>query len=135
MISTASAASQVNDLSLETANNCKHSNFWVAYDALDKNNKELIDTGIEMAKEQQKAMVQVGTSVIDKKEVKLANGFRYVMLENDYLKDVQLFQYPLALQKLALFIMETHKVRLLRELLSIFRRNMRKPKRSLSLWL
>lgn len=39
----------------------------------------------------------------------MADGFRYAMLENDYLKDVQLFQYPLALQKLALFVMETYK--------------------------
>jgi CMP-N-acetylneuraminic acid synthetase len=44
-------------------------------------------------------------------EVKAGEGFRYVFLENDYLKDIQLFQYPLALQKLALFVLETHKVR------------------------
>ena len=36
-------------------------------------------------------------------------GFRFVLLDNDYLKDIQLFQYPLALQKLALFIMETYQ--------------------------
>lgn len=65
--------------------------------------------GIEMAKELQKAMVQIGTSIIEKKEIKVAEDFRYVMLDNDHLKDVQLFQYPLALQKLALFIMEVHK--------------------------
>jgi hypothetical protein len=39
----------------------------------------------------------------------MAHAFRYVFLDNDYLKDVQLFQYPLALQKLALFVMETYK--------------------------
>ncbi len=39
----------------------------------------------------------------------MANAFRYVFLDNDYLKDVQLFQFPLALQKLALFVMETYK--------------------------
>jgi CDC45-like protein len=77
---------------------------------MDKNNKALVEIGIEMAKELQKAMVHIGTAVIDKKEVKMGGGFRYVMLENDQLRDVQLFQYPLALQKLALFIMEIHKV-------------------------
>lgn len=70
----------------------------------------MIEKGIELAKDLQKAIVQVGTQIIEKKEVKIANGgFRYVLLENDYLKDIQLFQYPLALQKLALFIMETYK--------------------------
>jgi hypothetical protein len=44
-----------------------------------------------MAKELQKAMVHIGTQIIEKKEVKLGDGFRFVMLENDYLKDVQLF--------------------------------------------
>lgn len=32
------------------------------------------------------------------------------MIENDYLKDIELFQYPLTLQKLALFLMEAYKV-------------------------
>ena len=100
------------DYNLEAAQECKYANFWVAYDALDKNNKNLIEEGINMAKDLQKALVQIGTSIIDKKEVKAGEGFRYVFLENDYLKDVQLFQYPLALQKLALFVMETHKVSL-----------------------
>jgi hypothetical protein len=85
------------EYNLEAAQECKYANFWVAYDALDKNNKNLIEMGIEMAKELQKALVQIGTSIIDKKEVKAGEGFRYVFLENDYLKDVQLFQYPLAL--------------------------------------
>lgn len=42
---------------LENAHECKYANFWVAYDALDKNNKQIIDVGIEMAKDLQKAMV------------------------------------------------------------------------------
>ncbi len=39
----------------------------------------------------QKAIVQIGTQIIEKKEIKMAQGFRYVMIENDYLKDVELF--------------------------------------------
>ena len=52
--------------------------------------------------------MSVGTSLIERKEVKMANGFRYAIIENDYLKDVALFQYPLALTKLAIFIMEVY---------------------------
>ena len=52
--------------------------------------------------------MSVGTSIIDRKEVKISQHFRYVMLENDYLADIKLFQNPLALQKLGLFIMEAY---------------------------
>ena len=73
---------------LDGLHNCLHDNFWVAYDALDMNNKALLDEGIELAKEVQQAIVRVGTSLIDRKEIKIASSFRYVILENDYLKDV-----------------------------------------------
>ena len=66
--------------------------------------------GIDMAKEMQKAIVSVGNGMIEKKEVKTAQDFRYVMLENTFLRDTQLFLYPLALVKLALFIMTCYKV-------------------------
>ena len=39
------------DFNLEAAQECKYANFWVAYDALDKNNKNLLELGIELAKE------------------------------------------------------------------------------------
>ncbi|CDW74860.1 cdc45 domain containing protein [Stylonychia lemnae] len=94
---------------LEYIQQCKYDNFYVALDALDKNRKNLLEKGIDLAKDIQKAIIHVGTSIIDKKQIKIANRFRYVMIDNDYLKDVELFQYPLALQKLALFLMETYK--------------------------
>ena len=62
-----------------------------------KNASTLLVKGIAMAKELQQAIIRVGTSIIERKEVKVAEYFRYVMLENDYLADVKLFQYPLAL--------------------------------------
>ena len=34
-----------------------------------------------------------------------------MLLENDYLKDIKLFQFPLALQKLGLFVMELYRSR------------------------
>ena len=87
-----SISEEERDHDLKYAHECKYANFWVAYDALDlKQNKHLIDQGIEMAKELQKAVVQIGTHIIDKKDVKMGSGFRYVLLENDTLKDVSLF--------------------------------------------
>ena len=82
-------------------------NFWIAYDALDlgQNNLPLLKRGIALAKEMQQAIVRVGNGLIDKKEIKVVAQFKYCMLENSHLKDTQLFQYPLALQKLAHFIM------------------------------
>ena len=98
---------------IEDVHDCLFDNFWVAYDALDlkQNNMDLLIKGIDMAKDMQKAIVSVGNGMIEKKEVKTSASFRYVILENTYLKDTQLFLYPLALVKLALFIMICHKVR------------------------
>jgi cell division control protein 45 len=70
---------------------------------------DLILRGIELAKEMQQAIVRVGTSLIERKEIKMSRYFRYVMIENDFLADVKLFQFPLSLQKLGLFIMEAYQ--------------------------
>jgi hypothetical protein len=87
-----------------------HDNFWVAYDALDaRNYNTLITRGINDAKELQKAIINVGTEILERKEVKISTFFRYCMLENDYLSEVKLFQYPLALQKLGIFILEAYQ--------------------------
>lgn len=47
--------------------------------------------GIAMAKEMQQAIVRVGTSLIERKEIKNGVNFRYVMIESDFLSDVKLF--------------------------------------------
>lgn len=39
----------------------------------------------------------MGTSILDKKQVKIATRFRYAFLDNDQFKDIEMFQYPLAL--------------------------------------
>jgi hypothetical protein len=51
------------------------------------------------------AIVRVGVGLIEKKDIKVNDNFRYCVLENSYLKDINIFQFPLALRKLALFIM------------------------------
>ena len=75
----------------------------MAYDSLDlnQNNMHLLRRGINFAKDMQQAIVRVGNGLIEKKEIKPAPHFRYCILENSYLRDTQLFQYPLALIKLA----------------------------------
>jgi hypothetical protein len=57
----------------------------------------------------QQAIVRVGTAIIERREVKQNGNYRYVFIENSFLKDIELFQYPLALQKLGLFIMQAYK--------------------------
>ena len=55
--------------------------------------------------------MRVGNGLIEKKEIKPTPNFRYCILENSYLRDTQLFNYPLALVKLAHFIMLAYKGR------------------------
>lgn len=95
--------------SIESTRDQLADNFWVAYDALELNSHSklgLIYKGIEQTKEMQQAIVRVGTSIIERKELKGNGSYRYVFIENTYLKDIQLFQYPLALSKLGLFVMQ-----------------------------
>lgn len=44
--------------------------------------------GIDLTKDMQHAIVRVGSSLITKKQVKVAPLFRYCFLENDQIKDV-----------------------------------------------
>jgi hypothetical protein len=46
------------------------------------------------------SIVEIGKNLIERNQVKVTQLFRYIMLENDFLKDIALFQFPLALQKL-----------------------------------
>lgn len=61
-----------NEQNLQDINNCLLENFWIAYDALDSNKKPLLELGIELAKEMQKALVNVGTALIDRRDIKIA---------------------------------------------------------------
>jgi len=47
--------------------------------------------GIELAKEMQVAIVNVGVSLIQKKDIKQMNSFRYCLLDNAYLRNIGLF--------------------------------------------
>jgi len=84
-------------------------NFWAAYDALGDSHYEIIKQGIELAIEMQTAIVNQGTTLIEKKSILPAQELRYAIMYNDNLQEVKFFQYPLALQKLALFVMDAYK--------------------------
>jgi len=81
------------DNCLDAIKNRLHDNFWVAYDALDlgQNNTHMVRRGISLAKEMQQAIVRVGNSLLEKKEIKIAQQFRYCILENSFLNDTKLF--------------------------------------------
>lgn len=84
-------------------------NFWAAYKALNIENKPYIDFGISLSKELQMALMTQGTSLITNKKIYPSTGFRYAVLSNDTMPETKIFQYPMAIQKLALFIMEAYK--------------------------
>jgi hypothetical protein len=75
----------------------QESNFWLAYRLLNFNKANLIKLGIELAKRVQSSLVSQGCSIIEKKEVKFHQAFRYVILNQDNLKDEKFFSHPLAL--------------------------------------
>ena len=52
--------------------------------------------------------MRIGKSLIERRDIKPSKGFRYIIIENDFLKDTTIFQFPLALQKLGLFVMELY---------------------------
>lgn len=84
-------------------------NFWAAYKALNIENKSYIDYGMALSKEMQVALMNQGTSLIANKKIHLSTGFRYAVLSNDTMPETKIFQYPMAIQKLALFVMEAYK--------------------------
>ena len=85
---------------------CQLSNFYSAYDALSlkPSSIEELLKGIQLAKELQMAIVRAGVSLIESGAVEVAAWFRLCNVQCSQSVDIALFQNPLALQKLALFI-------------------------------
>ena len=82
-------------------------NFWVAHDALLSDT--LLEQGVSLAIEQQKAVIQQGTALIEKKAINPAADFRYSIISSDALTQTKFFHHPLALKKLNCFIMEAYQ--------------------------
>ena len=103
---------ETEEQALETLANRLHDNFWHAYDALEpKNVGSLVVKGISAAKTLQMSIVEIGKNLIEQNKVKVTQLYRYVMIEDDFLKDIALFQFPLALQKLGQFVMVLYRSR------------------------
>lgn len=96
-------------LDSDTCNQMQDENFWAAYSALDIKNKSYIDYGVSLGKELQMALMSQGTSLITNKKIQFCTKFRYSIISNDSFMETKIFQYPMAIQKLALFIMEAFK--------------------------
>ncbi|KAI7869615.1 DNA replication pre-initiation complex subunit Cdc45 [Mucor mucedo] len=82
-------------------------NFYTAYDALSSPSPDGILRGLKLCMKTQKAIVRQGTAIIDKRMAKLLNNFRFVNIRNG--PDLSIFQHPLALTKLALFLTDAYR--------------------------
>jgi cell division control protein 45 len=83
-------------------------NFFTAYDALKDSSPDIILHGLKLCMETQKAIVRQGTSVIDKRMVKLLKNFRFVNIRNT--AELPMFQHPSSLTKLGLFLTDAYRV-------------------------
>ncbi|KAI9305704.1 DNA replication pre-initiation complex subunit Cdc45 [Cunninghamella echinulata] len=80
-------------------------NFYTSYDSL--NSIDGIQRGIGLCMKIQKAIVRQGTSIIDKKNTRTLKSFRMVLIKDG--PDLPLFQHPLTLSKLALFLTDAYR--------------------------
>lgn len=69
---------------------------------------EGIQRGIALCMKIQKAIVRQGTAIIDKKNTRTLKSFRMVLIKDG--PDLPLFQHPLTLSKLALFLTDAYRV-------------------------
>lgn len=82
-------------------------NFWAAHDALLEETK--LEKGVKLAIEQQKAIIQQGTALIEKKAISPASEFRYAIISSDSINQIKFFHHPLAIKKLNCFIQEAYQ--------------------------
>lgn len=84
-------------------------NFSRAYDCLSMGRDDLLEAGIQRAMALQKAVLRQGTSLLETKSITNTGVFRYAMLNMLSGIDAELFTQPLALARLARFIVEVHQ--------------------------
>lgn len=108
-IKTKDASNCVNNLLLEQKTD-KFNNFWYTYDLLSLRGSDKMHKAIDLAIKFQKALVNSGTPVIDKKSITATANFRYATINSDLAEDIKYFQNPLSLERLALFVMDTYHV-------------------------
>jgi cell division control protein 45 len=79
-------------------------NFNAAYDALGAGSSTLLEKGAALSMDLQQAVTALGTSIIEKKQLRTAGPFRYTLLAQLADSDAELFTRPGPLAKLARFI-------------------------------
>lgn len=75
------------------------------YDALlTEQNLDVLREGIVLCEDQQEALLRVGASIVEKRQIRIAEHFRYTFLNDLVERDVSIFSQPIMLQRLAQFI-------------------------------
>ena len=84
--------------------------FWEASKALNSRGSEVLEKGVDRAKQLQRAIIQLGCTHIQNKNVTRAPRFRCLDLssasDSGALADAQLLSHSLVLERLALFLLE-----------------------------
>lgn len=92
----------------EEENPSWEANFWTAYDVLaedDPKVDELIARGMTLAKQLQEAVIRQAGSMLAKRAIVRLGAFRYALIKDS--PDIHFFTQPIALSKLALFLLHT----------------------------
>ena len=69
---------------------------------------EELERGVKLCMKVQRAVVRQSTAVLEKKAVRVIKNFRTVVMRDG--PDLPLFQHPLTLSKLALFLTDAYRV-------------------------
>jgi cell division control protein 45 len=95
--------------SQDSADHPWQQNFNLAYDALSGTDSTLINKGIECSMTLQRAVVRHGCSLMERNSITRLKHFRYVFLQDLPDGDQELFSKPVALSKLALFLVAAYR--------------------------
>lgn len=105
--STAAAAEEHPDKEAEKEMDLQLNNFWMVYNFLSLKCSKLIFKAIDKAIEFQKAIYEIGTSIIDRNLISPSNSFRYAII-GDMSEQMQYFHNPLSFEKFALFVLNVY---------------------------
>jgi len=93
-----------NEMNLFFDDDAWQSNFFYAYDVLSKDKQYLLRDAIELAKNRQRDIIDMGIKLIEKRDITTIGIMRWCKIENS-----NKFQSPMLLCKLALFIMDAYR--------------------------
>lgn len=82
--------------------------FNTAYDALSGKSPALLQQGLSLSMSLQRAVVQQAVTMMEKRSLTLFKHFRYAFIRSSE-TDERLFTQPMALRKLAAFLIDVHR--------------------------